>query len=149
MKNSAFIKLASEEDSSYVDIYTTYGVSFLKGSYYKMIKRGSSKGYTSNESRLTDGIQYLAKPSFAKYSKKAFSVEILLEASSMSDYVSKIESFTDKISSGLFFLKIPSRFRVFKLVYTDMKEKQEFRNGKAIFTLDLEEPNPRDRIVLT
>jgi hypothetical protein len=149
MKNSAFIRLSGESDSNYVDIYTSYGVSFVKGSYLTLLVKSASKGYVGNDSRLENGIRVVAKPSYAKFKEKKMSLTILLEASSRSDFSSKLENFTAKISQGLFFLKIPSKARVFKLVYNDIKPKQEFRDFKATFTLDLTEPNPADRVTIT
>ena len=105
MKNNAFIKLASEADSAYEDIYIVYGVSFIKGAYIEMLKRSASKDYVKNESRLSDGSSYVAKPQYAKYQEKTFSVQILLEASSRSQFSSRFEAFCDKISNGMFFLK--------------------------------------------
>ena len=148
MKGSAFIKLASEADTSYEDIYTVYGVSFIKGSYQKLQDAGKAKTYVSNESRLEDGRRYVITSTYAKREEKKISLDILFEASTMKNYVDNYEAFVNRISTEIFFLKIPSRYRVFKLVYSDIKIKQEYRNNKAIFTLELVEPNPRDRIVL-
>lgn len=148
MKNSAFIRLAGETDAQYVDIFTTYGVSFIKGEYLKLISKAASKGYVSNSSRLQHGVQMLAKPAYAKYASRTVSLQILLEAGSASEYVNRIEAFTDKISQGLIFLKIPSRHRIFKLVYNDMKPKQEFMDNRATFTLEMTEPNVNDRITI-
>ena len=148
MKNSAFIKLDGEEDNAYVDIYTSYGVSFIKGAYINLVKKAASKGYVENSSRLAHGVQMLASPKYARYSSKQVSVNILLEADSLQQYVTRIEDFTDKISQGLFCLKIPSLHRIFKLVYNDIKIKQEFRNNRAIFTLEMIEPNTEERIAI-
>ena len=148
MKNSAFIKLAGEHDALYEDIYTEYGVSFVKGSYLQLIRKGATKAYVSNDSRLQHGIRMVAKPEYSKLNSRNIQVTILLEANSRAQYVSRIEAFTDKITRGLFCLKIPSCYRVFRLVYTDMKIKQEFRDNRATFTLEMTEPNPDDRTVL-
>lgn len=148
MKNSAFIRLAGESDAQYVDIFTTYGVSFLKGSYLTLLSKSSSKGYVSNNSRLSHGVQMLASPAYAKYASKKVSVTIIMEASSMSQFVTRLENFTDKVSQGLFYLKVPSRHRVFKLVYSDIKPKQEFQGNYATFTLEMTEPNVNDRITI-
>ena len=148
MKNSAFIKLAEEADSQYVDIYTQYGVSFIKGAYLQLLKRSASKSYVENDSSLDNGVQMVAKQRYGKYQKKSVSVQFLLEASDRQQYVSRVEGFIDKISQGLFCLKIPSLYRVFRLVYTDIKIKQEFRNNHATFTLEMVEPNPMDRVNL-
>jgi len=149
MKNSAFIKLATEQDSAYVDIFDTYGVSFFKGSYLKLINTSRGKSYVTNESRLTNGTQYLASATYAKRSERSVSLDILMEASSKADFVTKYEAFTNKIANGgLFWLKIPSYARIFKLVYSDIQPKQEYRNNRATFTLSLIEPNPLDRVTV-
>lgn len=154
MKGSAYIKRAEGEGTAsdsrnYVDIYDTYGVSFIKGSYLTLLKKSASKEYVTNNSRLDDGVQMIASSDYAKYNSRSFSVSILLEAPSKSDFVSRVENFTEKISRGAFFLKIPSIQRVFLLVYNDIEIKQEYRKYKATFTLKLTEPNPTDRTVLT
>ncbi len=148
MKNSAFVKLADEADSQYVDIYTSYGISFVKGAYLQLLKRSAVKKYVENDSSLENGVKLVAKPKYSKFDKKTVSVQILLEASNRQQYVNRVEGFIDKISQGLFCLKIPSLYRVFRLVYSDIKIKQEFRNNRATFTLEMVEPNPMDRVNL-
>ena len=148
MKGSAFIKLQSEADTAYQDIFEVYGVSFIKGGYLKLLNTSKAKEYVKNESRLEHGTRYLASPNYAKRSEREVSLDILFEANSMADFVTKYEAFTDRVSSGLFFLKIPTYHRVFKLVYSDITPKQKYRENKATFTLKLTEPNPKDRIVL-
>ena len=149
MKNSAFIKLAGEADSAYVDIFTEYGVSFLKGSYLTLLKKSPSKSYVENDSRLSHGVQIVAKPAYAKYAKRTLALTFLLEANSAAQFSSRFEAFQDKLLQGMFFLKIPSKNRIFKLVYNDIKPKQEYRGNRAIFTLELTEPNPQDRLSIT
>lgn len=149
MKGSAFIKLATEADSAYVDIYTQYGVSFIKGSYMKLMSKAASKGYVTNESRLEHGVRIIAKAQYAKYASRTVSVDILMEAASEDAFNTRYENFTAKISQGLIFLKIPTKKRVFKLVYSNIKPKEEYKGNYGTFTIDLMEPNPNDRLVLT
>lgn len=149
MKGSAFVKLSTEADSAYVDLYDTYGVSFVKGAYFKLLSKAQSKGYVTNDSRLEHGVRMVAKAAYAKYASRNVSVDIVMEKLSSSTLETQYENFTAKISQGLFFLKIPTKKRVFKLVYSNIKPKQEFIGGFATFTLDLQEPNPNDRVTLT
>lgn len=149
MKNSAFIKLPDDEDTQYVDIYTEYGVSFLKGAYLTLLNKSASKGYVENDSRLQHGVQLVAKPKYAKYQKRTVTVGLLLEAATASEFSDRFEAFTSKISQGIFYLKIPSKNRIFKLVYNDIKIKQQFRGNRATFTLEITEPNPQDRLSIT
>lgn len=146
MKNSAFIKLEGEEDSQYIDIFDEYGVSFMKGEYLKLLSKAATKSYVENESRLQHGVQMIAKPKYARFQKRTVSCSILMEASSASQFSSRFEAFTEKVSQGLFYLKIPSKNRIFKLVYSDLKIKQEYRGNRATFTLEMTEPNPNDRL---
>ena len=146
MKNSAFIKLADEEDSQYIDIYTEYGVSFMKGSYLTLLKKSASKGYVKNDSRLRHGVQMVAKAKYAKFSERTLSLSFLMEANTASQFTERYEAFEAKVYQGLFFLKIPSKNRVFKLVCNDIKPKQEYFGNRATFTLELTEPNPNDRL---
>lgn len=148
MKGSAFIKLKGEADTAYIDIYDTYGVSFFKGSYIKLLNTSKAKDYIKNESRIEHGTRYLTGSAYQKRSERDVSLDILLEADTMADFVSRFETFMDKISSGMIYLKIPSRYRVFKLVYSDILPKQEYRNKRATFTLKLTEPNPKDRDII-
>ena len=143
MKNSAFIRLVGEQ--GYTDLYTIYGISFLKGSWLELLKKSQSKGYVENDSRLEHGVKVVAKPEYAKYAKKTLSLTILLEAANASDFSRNLEEFTDKVSRGMFELKVPTIDRVFRLVYTDISIKQQYRNFKATFTLELQEPNCNDR----
>lgn len=148
MKGSAFIKLKDQADSAYVDIFEAYGVSFIKGSYIKLLNTSKAKDYIKNESRTEHGTRYITGSTYLKRSERDVSLDILFEADTMAEFVSRYEAFTDKISSGMIYLKIPSRFRVFKLVYSDIQPKQEYRNKRATFTLKLTEPNPKDRDII-
>ena len=145
MKNSALIKTSNE--SLYKDIYTEYGVSFIKGSYIKLLNKSQAKEYVKNKSRLEHGTRII-RPS-TKYTEKSVSLDLLLEADTMAQFVERYEAFTEHLGRGLIYLKIPSRYRIFKLVYKNITPKQEYRHKKATFTLEMIEPNPEDRIILT
>ena len=149
MKGSAFIKVSGEADNQYVDIYDTYGVSFFKDTYFNLITGLKQKEYVKNSSRIQNGTQYLVNSTTSKVAENQTTVTVLLEASSISDYVTKLESFSSKLRSGVIFLKIPSWLRVLKLVCTAIQPKQRYKNNSATFTLTFVEPNPADRIVLT
>ena len=148
MKNSAFIKLSTESDNQYIDIYEQYGVSFFKGAYLKLLNMSAVKEYVTNNDRLSHGVQYLLGNNFSRFNEKTTAVEILMEAETQQQFIERYEDFTSKLSSGLFFLKLPSRYRILKLVYSDISVKQEYCNGYATFTLSLKEPNPKDRIII-
>ena len=146
MKNSAFIR--SSNDVGYTDIYTEYGVSFIKGSYIKLLNKGKTKKPVKNESRLENGVRIGAPTHLHMLSNRTVSLDIIMEANSMQQFVERYEAFTEKLCEGMIYLKIPSRYRVFKLVYNGITPKQEYRNKMATFTLEMEEPNPNDRDII-
>ena len=148
MKGSAFIKLSTEIDAYYVDIYDTYGVSFIKDTYFKLLTGMKQKEYVKNTSRIQHGTQYLVNSTTSKMQEIQTSVEVLLEATSKADYITKLESFSAKLRSGIICLKIPSYYRVLKLVCTAISPKQKFINNYATFAITFVEPNPNDREVL-
>lgn len=146
MKNSALI--SKDSGNTWVDIYQEYGASFIKGSYTKLIMRQQVKEYVKNESRLQNGSRYLLGSDYTKYKEKTTRCDILIEATSESDLTNKIEGFTDFMATGSLWLKIPSKYRVLKLVYNDIQYKDEYRGNKVIFTIELIEPDVTDRIEL-
>ena len=149
MKGSAFIKLTTENDSSYVDIFDVYGVSFMKDSYINLINTVKQKEYVKNSSRLQHGTQYLVSSDYSRMNENQTNVTILLEASNMADYVTKFENFSSKLRSGTICLKIPSWYRVLKLVCTAIQPKKKYNDKYATFAITFVEPNPNDRMVLT
>ena len=145
MRNSAYIK-TSDEGAQYVDIYSEYGVSFMKGSYLKLLNYSKAKEYVQNDSRLENGVQILATADYAKVMARTISLNIFMEAGSRYEFVNRYEAFTKLLNHGVFFLKIPSSYRAYKLVYSDIQPSQDFNGKYGIFALSLIEPNPEDRV---
>lgn len=132
-------------DSSYSDLYTTYGIRLVKGAYDELIKYPPMKAYISNNSRLENGVRYVVKSTNPKYDEKSFSIEFVLFASSQSAFYTNLEAFLAKITGDVFELKITSLNKVFRLVYTDCQRLQTYKKKWATFELSLIEPDPTNR----
>ncbi len=137
------IKLLDEVQ--YKDLFLTYGIRLVKGAYDELIKFPPMKDYVKNDNRLENGVQYIAKPKYAKFNEKRFSVTFVLEASSEQQFYSRYEAFLEMVSQGTFCLKIPKLGKVFRLVYTNCQRLKVYSRFMSTFTLDLIEPDPTNR----
>ena len=145
MEKQAFIKLASDPESAYIDI-DTYGITLIRGWREALLTPPAVKEYITNESRLQDGVSVIAKPEYAKKAKREISLSFYLEGQDETDYLQKYEAFLNKIAyKGEFYLKVPCLGRVFKLVYSQCSQYGDYGLKRSKFTLKLTEYNPNDR----
>lgn len=147
MQNGIQIKLSTQADSSYEDIFDVYGVRLLRGGYEALLAPTVLKSYVSNESRLSNGTTYVVQDS--KVKERKVSLEVSLEADSYDNYLTNFEAFLAKLASGIVYFKVPRLKRVYKLVYTGCSKFSFLSRERSTFTLDLIEPNPSDRIAIT
>lgn len=146
MKNQAFIKLLSEDDTKYVDL-NEFGVTLTQGWREALLTPAPVKDYVSNDSRIEHGVNMIATPECAKLNKRNVDIPFFLEGHSTEDYLEKLESFFEKIAySGEFCMKVPCLKRVFKFVYSQCSKFGDYGLKKGNFTLKLIEPNPKDRL---
>lgn len=148
MKNQAFIKLVSEEDASYVDL-DNYGITLVKGWREALLTPAPVKSFVTNDNRLEHGQSIIATSDYVKLDKRDVSISFFLEGSTQDDYLSKYESFLQKIAySGQICLKAPCLKRVFKLVYSQCSQFGDYGLKKGKFTVKFTEYNPNDRTKL-
>lgn len=145
MTNDIQIRLATETDSDYVNLYTTYGVRFVRGAYEALLTPAGMKEYISNDNRLRNGSQYAALATSAKKKAREVAIPFSIEASTESAFFTRYEAFLEKVSSGLVYLRVPRLNKVFKVVYTSCDRFGISQLKDAIFTLRMIEPDPTDR----
>lgn len=145
MKNQAYIKLVGEADTVYADL-DTFGVTLVRGWREALLTPAAVKSYVTNDSRLEHGQSVIATSKYAKIDKRDVSLTFFLEGSTQDDYLSKYETFLQKIAySGQFCMKVPCLQRVFKLVYSQCSQFGDYGLKKGKFVLKLTEYNPNDR----
>lgn len=145
MKNDAYIKLIGEADDAYVDL-DAFGITLVRGWREALLTPAPVKSYVTNSSRLEDGERIIALPENAKRDKRDVSITFFLEGKTQADYLSKYESFLNKIAySGQFCLKVPVLNRIFKLVYSQCSQFGDYGLKRGKFTIKLTESNPSDR----
>ncbi len=134
-----------ETGGNYTNLYTQLGIKLIKGAYDELIKFPPMKDYLTNNSRLENGVRYLAKQQYTKVNEKAFSIQFIMYAASKATLYQNLETFLGIISAGAFELKITTLGKVFRLVYTDCQRLETYRGKYATFELALIEPDPTNR----
>lgn len=147
MKGSALIEITENNTTVWKDIFTECKVSFIKGSYAELLTAYTAKDYVTNNSELENGVRYLFPSSGIKLTEKTSTVQVLIEGNSLTEVDNNCKSFVELMFGRIFKLKLPHRNVILKLVYKSIKQQGEYRNNKAIFVLELVEPNPADRTV--
>ena len=140
-----FIKTKDEEDARYEDVFTTYGICLLKGSYEKLLEYPSPKSLITWSDRRNNGVEYLADGDTIRVDKKSVVINVVLLAKDEKDYYTKYEAFFKRLTSGIIYMKIPTLGKVFKLVYSKQSNLTKLNKKSSIFALNLIEPNPTDR----
>ena len=140
-----FIKTKDEEDARYEDVFTTYGICLLKGSYEKLLEYPSPKSLITWSDRRNNGVEYLADGDTIRVDKKSVVISVVLLAKDEKDYYTKYEAFFKRLTSGIIYMKIPTLGKVFKLVYSKQSNLVKLNKKSSTFALNLIEPNPTDR----
>ena len=140
-----FIKTKDEEDARYEDVFTTYGICLLKGSYEKLLEYPSPKSLITWSDRRNNGVEYLADGDTIRVDKKSVVINVVLLAKDEKDYYTKYEAFFKRLTSGIIYMKIPTLGKVFKLVYSKQSNLTKLNKKSSTFALNLIEPNPTDR----
>ena len=140
-----FIKTKDEEDARYEDVFTTYGICLLKGSYEKLLEYPTPKSLITWSDRRNNGVEYLADGDTIRVDKKSVVINVVLLAKDERDYYTKYEAFFKRLTSGIICMKIPTLGKVFKLVYSKQSNLVKLNKKSSTFALNLIEPNPTDR----
>lgn len=144
MKGQAYItnELISISDKDLGE----YGITLIRGWREALKGLLKPKSYVTNQSRLENGKRYtIPTADSVKYESRELSISMLLEGTSVDDYLDKLSSFQDAIS-GMFVLRVPClKNRQFTLVYSECSKYGDYGDKKGIFTLKLIEPDPTNR----
>ena len=134
-----------ETGGTWYDLYSTYGIRLVKGAYAELSKFPPMKSYIKNESRLEDGVRYIAKAQYAKFNERTVGIRFIVEGATSAARQNNLDSFLTLMKSGMFELKITALNSVFRLVYSSCRQMNIYRSNHSIFELELIEPNPADR----
>lgn len=144
MKGQAYItnSLAGVSDKDLGD----YGVTLIRGWREALKGLLEPKTYVSNESRLENGKRItIPTKDTVKYKSREISLPMILEGSSASDYLDKLDSFQEAIA-GKVQLRVPClKNRIYTLVYSNCSKYGDYGDKRGNFTLKFTELDPTNR----
>lgn len=129
------------------DAYTTWGILIDTQSLSALMTPAANKEYINNESRLSNGTQYLV-PSTPKVAHRDLTLTLQLVAPTEEAFFTRYQSFCNELKGGT--LHIWTGYQpnvVYKCLYVSCTQFTQFMRGIAKFSLKLIEPNPEDRSI--
>jgi hypothetical protein len=133
-----------------VDVYTTYGVTPLKGTFEELLKPVPAKPPLTVEIDTLHGedVFFQAVP---KLSARSFTLPLAIVASNAANFFTKKDAFETFLRVGLFTVSCPKitgkTFRCYFEDCTQYNQLEPITNKRvsAIIQLKLREPNPSVR----
>ena len=130
------------------DAYTEWGVSMDTSSLSALMTPAANKDLPENKSRLEHGKRVITDASIIKIDERQFTLTINLTAKNEVEFFTRYNSFCEELATGR--LNIYTKYQpgvVYKTIYKSCNQFTQFMRGIAHFSLKLEEPNPKDRIL--
>lgn len=128
--------------SPYTDAYTTYGVWLESISPFRQF--APLKERTENKSPLRNGKE--VDPTPPMVDERDITLTMCIEASSESQFETRLDAFEAVLRSGPLELRIPTHnSKVYRVNYVSCTQFTEFNGRLGKFILKLNEPNPADR----
>ena len=130
------------------DAYAEWGVSMDTSSLSALMTPAANKDLPENKSRLEHGKRVITDASIIKIDERQFTLTINLTAKNEVEFFTRYNSFCEELATGR--LNIYTKYQpgvVYKTIYKSCNQFTQFMRGIAHFSLKLEEPNPKDRIL--
>lgn len=128
------------------DAYIVWGITLDNTALSELMTPPSIKTLIENESRLEHGKRIV--PANPKIDSRNLTLQINLTASDEKQFFERYNSFCEELATGV--LEIETKYQpgvVYKTIYQSCSQFSQFMRGMGKFTLKLNEPNPKDRIV--
>ena len=129
---------------SYVDAYTTWGISLTDSSLAALMTPPPIKELIESTYRKKAGRIVIMKD--AVYADRDVSLQMHLTAASKSEFLSRYQSFYNVLAKGKVELQttlMPGVY--FRFIYVSCVQFSEFMGRMAKFSLKLNEPDPTNR----
>lgn len=132
------------------DVYTSYGVTPLKGTFAELLKPVPPKPPLTVDIDSLNGedVYFLATPPLTA---RSFTLPLAIVASNATNFFSKKEAFETILKTGIFTLTFPKiTGKIFRCYFEDCTQYSQLepittRRVSAIINLKLREPNPANR----
>lgn len=126
------------------DAYLTWGVTLDDTSIAALMTPAPIKEFTENKSRSING--KIVKDTDPKLEERNITLSLNITAKNRSAFLSRYNSFCSELATGR--LNIQTIFTgsvVYKTIYKDCRQFEQFNGRVGKFLLSLNEPNPTDR----
>lgn len=126
------------------DAYTNWGITLDDTSVSALMTPAPVKEFTENKSRSIDGKQVLVKT--PKIDERNIMLSINITAKDRTTFLSRYNSFCQELATGQ--LNIQTAFTggiIYKTLYKDCRQFEQFNGRIGKFMLSLNEPNPANR----
>ena len=133
---------------SWVNLKTTYGISFSDGTISRLLTPAPNKEIVENKSDIQHGKSVDRDPTYVFKDERTFSLEMHLTAKNATDFLLKYNAFcTQILDKGFFDIRLEEIPNIYiRLTYLDCTQFTEFNFGLAKFTLSVNEPDPTNRV---
>lgn len=136
------INISGTGSAPYTDAYDTYGVWLESVSPFRQF--APLKERTENKSPLRNGKE--VDPTPPMVDERDITLTMCIEASSESQFETRLGNFETLLRSGLLDIRIPTHnSKVYRVNYISCTQFTEFNGRLGKFILKLNEPNPADR----
>lgn len=125
---------------------TTWGIIPNTKLLSTLLMPPPAKDVIKSTSRLEHGSRVIIPETGKKKASRELTLEVGLQASSMTDFITKYNSFIEELTSG--WLNIRTDYApgvTFRCHYLNCTQLTQYNGRLAKFILKLEEPNPNNR----
>ena len=131
------------------DAFERYGITLSSGGFTALRKPAPNKPFIESKSRQQNGKRVIRNN--PKKDERSLILPINMTASSEEDFITKYDLFVSEVlDTGRVDISTSSQPSVvYKCIYEDCQQYQEFMMGMAKFMLQLTEIDPSDRVAVT
>ena len=127
------------------DAYTTWGITLDETSLSALMTPAPAKDFTENKSRSIDGKMVSVKN--PRMYERSLTLSINITAPNRNAFLQRYSSFCEELALGE--LDIMTSFTgttIYKTIYKNCRQFEQFNGRIGKFILSLEEPDPTNRL---
>ena len=125
------------------NLYTFYGSMLVKGAYNALRMQAEKKDYITNESRLTNGKEYILTEETDRYKEREVTFSFLITSHGYG-YDSNLSRLESAIMNGFFTLYSSTLSQYYRLLYKSSGAVTRYKDS-GVHTYTFVEPDPTDR----
>lgn len=125
------------------NLFTSYGALLVKGAYNALKTQPEKKDYITNESRLSNGTEYIITEETDRYKEREVTFSFYVTSTGKS-YDANLRALEAVIMNGIFTLYSSTLGEYYRLLYKSTGAVTRYRYS-GVHTYTFVEPDPTDR----